>query len=91
MSQSDSKYECVMNRPTGPSVTHNNVHTLKNRAGDRGLEIKCNWRYWGASISWGDTNIYYRGSDLEGKICVAWFVGFQVGPLFFVYGWPKRS
>jgi hypothetical protein len=91
MSQLDSKYECVLNRPPGPRVDYNTVHMVKNRIGARGLEIKCNWRYWGISISWGDTNVFRLAEDRKSEVCVAWFVGCHIGPLFFIYAWPKRA
>jgi len=91
MSQLDSSYDCVFNRPKGQRVAYNNVHTIKQRAGDRGMEIKCNWRYWGASISWGDTIADRLGDDEKYEICIVWFFGFHIGPVFFIYAWPKRA
>lgn len=87
----DPKYECVMNTPPVPRLTHNNVHTLKDRSGDQGLEIKCNWRWLGIGGSWGDTSIHRLSENGKYEMTVAWFAGIHLGPLFLVYAWPKQA
>lgn len=69
------------------NTQYNVVHTIVSRK--PGIEVKFNFRYWGAAISWGDSLEWKKYPDT--RTYPVWFVGLHFGPMFISYSWVKNK